>query len=268
MARWLFTQADLRLAISPEMSHAYRQHFDVEFSVLPPILTSVADRIPNHWRPSDGRPRCALVGNIWSAHQFEQLRALVRAAALEVDWFGNANAAWLPVDRGQLDREGIHCRGFLPERALAQRVAEYPFVLVPSGQLDGTEDNEWLTRLSLPSRMVFILGQTYTPMLVLGSPETAAAGYVRRLGVGLSASYDPSEATAAIRQMFDPERRAQMITSARRVADAFVMPDAGEWIWRSLAAGAPEPMALAPVMKREASEDPAAEVPELIAAAT
>lgn len=245
-AHWLFSSAELNLVISPEMAEAYRKEFRSTFAVLPPVLTSSADRVPNRW--SGDTKRCAMVGNVWSARQFEQLRQFVRAAKIEVDWYGNAKVTWLPQDREQIAADGIHCRGFVPEPELAARLAEYAFVLVPSGELDGSEPNEWLTRLSLPSRMVFILGQTFTPMLVLGSPSTAAAGYVRRLGIGLSSSYAPAEAASAIAKMLDPQIRARMVARARQIADAFVLPDAGEWIWRSLAAGAPQPLALTPLL--------------------
>jgi tetratricopeptide (TPR) repeat protein len=256
VARWLFAASDLRLTISPEMREAYEKKFGPGFGVLPPIVTSVAARNPNHWAPGAPAPRCALVGNIWSRGQFEQLRALVKVARLGVDWYGNANVPWLPQDRGQLEADGIRCGGFLPEPELAKRLAAYPFVLVPSGQLDGSEDSESITRLSLPSRMVFIMVQTYTPMLVLGHPATAAAGFVRRLGVGLHSSYAPAEAAGAIGRLLDPAERAPMVENARRAAGAFVMPDAGPWIWKSLAAGEPKPCALTELMDREAAPGP------------
>jgi Flp pilus assembly protein TadD len=245
VARSLFSAADLRLAISPEMSRAYERTFGQPFGVLPPILASTAERVENHWRPAGGAAvHCALVGNIWSPRQFEQLRACVRGSRVRIDWFGNADVPWLPQDRKQLERDGIHCRGFIPESELARRLAGYPFVVVPSGELDGTENNEWLTRLSLPSRMVFIFAQTFTPMLVLGHPDTAAARFVARLDLGRCASYEPAAARAAMRELMTPAVRDGIMASARRAAPAFVMPRAGEWIWQSLAAGRPLPTAL------------------------
>jgi tetratricopeptide (TPR) repeat protein len=262
LSTWTLSRSDLRLVISPEMARAYERHFKLSFAVVPPLLTSTADLVANAWAPGPETPRCALVGNIWTLHQFEQVRQLVRAAGLKVDWFGNAAAPWIPQDHAAFERDGIHCRGFLPERDLARRLADYPFVIVPSGHLAGKEDNEALTRLSLPSRMVFILAQTFTPMLVLGSPATAAAGFVRRLGIGLCASYEPADAAAVIQRMLDPAEREPMVAHARRIAPAFVMPGAGDWIWRSLAAGRLEENALTAAMQLE---EPAA-VPELAAA--
>jgi glycosyltransferase involved in cell wall biosynthesis/SAM-dependent methyltransferase len=177
-----------------------------------------------------------MVGNVWSSGQFQQIRDFARETGWKIDWFGNSKLAHLPQDDAAIEADGLFCRGFIPEDRLAVELARYPFVLLPSGRLDGTEDNEWLTRLSIPSRMVFIFAQTYTPTLVLGSPDTAAARLVERLGVGLCAPDNRAAITHA-RQLATPNERAKFIVNARRVAPAFVMPDAGEWLWRSLAEG-------------------------------
>ncbi|WP_414663078.1 glycosyltransferase family protein [Horticoccus sp. 23ND18S-11] len=237
LAQRVFAAADVRLAISPEMIAEYSAWFRCSFGLLPPVVTTRANEVPNDWTPVRGTVRhCVMVGNIWSAKQFDQLRTFSRAAGLKIDWFGNAKVAWLPQDRQALEADGIFCQGFLPEDRLAQRLANYPFVLLPSGTLDGTEDNEWLTRLSLPSRMVFILTKTLTPMLVLGSAKTAAARFVNQFGLGVSSNYDASEAQAKIEEITAPTQRTRLLANARRVAPCFLMPACGEWIWQSLAA--------------------------------
>lgn len=242
LAERVFAATDLRLTISPEMAAVYGTRFGGSFGLLPPIVTDREDEAPNHWIPAAGSAtKCAMVGNIWSAKQFEQLRRFTRAAGLAVDWFGNAKVAWLPQNHAELERDGIFPRGFLPEAELAPRLSAYPFVVIPSGILDGTEDNEWLTRLSLPSRMVFILTKTLTPMLILGSPDTAAARFVTRLGLGTSSNYDAAEAAAKIRLLTAPMERSRMLDNARAIAPRFIVPDCGEWLWRSLAAARPEP---------------------------
>ncbi|MBC7368197.1 MAG: glycosyltransferase [Undibacterium sp.] len=242
LARELFAASDLRLAISPEMIASYRRHFDVSFGLLPPLVTNRESECPNCWSAAV-RPEthAAMVGNIWSAEQFAQVRAFTRAAGLTVDWFGNANVPWLPQDSAEFQRDGIVCQGFLPEEQLARRLATYPFVVIPSGSLDGTENNEWLTRLSIPSRMVFILTKTLTPMLVLGSPETAAARLVERCGLGVSSNYDVNDAREKIAAITAPENLAQRRENFRRAAECFVIPGCGEWIWRSLAKGEAQP---------------------------
>ncbi|EIQ00310.1 hypothetical protein OpiT1DRAFT_04853 [Opitutaceae bacterium TAV1] len=230
----------LRLVISPEMKAAYEAHFGLPFAVMPPVMTSVETRRENSWRPERIPARYLVAGNIWTPGQLRQLRGLARAGGLLLDWVGGGmDFGWM-APAADLERDGIRRLGFLSEAELIARLAEAPLVIIPGGMLDGNEDSEWLTRLSLPSRMVFILTQTCTPMLVLGSPETCAARFVLGLGIGLCCSYESADVVQTVRRMMDPETRARFVARARAVAGAFVMPDAGEWIWRSLEAGCPQ----------------------------
>lgn len=237
-ARTMFAASALRLVISPEMRAAYEERFGGRFEVMPPLLTSSEGRRVNIWKPkSSERLRAALVGNVWTSQQFEQLRAFVRATGLELDWFGNTNLVWLPKNPADYERDGIFARGFLPEEKLASTLVNYPFVVVPSGKLDGTETNEWLTRLSLPSRMVFILGQSLTPMLVIGHSSTAAAQFVSRFGLGAVVSYETHDLSEVIAKLTAQDSRAELLERLAAAADKFVLPKAGEWIWQSLEAG-------------------------------
>ncbi len=237
-ARQMFEASSLRLVISPEMRAAYEEKFGLGFEIMPPLLTTAAGRQENRWRQKPGGTvHAALVGNVWSAQQFAQLRAFVRSAGLKLDWFGNAKTSWLPTDPKEYESDGIYARGFLPEAELARKLVDYPFVVVPSGQLDGSESNEWLTRLSLPSRMVFIMGQTMTPMLVIGHEATAASRFVSRFGLGSVVAYDAADPRAALRPLLEKESRQRILANIARCADKFVQPDAGAWLWRSLEAG-------------------------------
>ncbi|ACB73748.1 glycosyltransferase [Opitutus terrae] len=235
-AKRLFEASDLRLAISEEMTASYERKFGTTFHFAPPVLTSNADAVVNVWdRSTAPANRAAMLGNVWTFAQFERLRAFTRATGLTIDWFGSGpKAAWLGVDPLALANDGIHCAGFLPERDLIRRIATYPFVVIPSGMLDETEDNESFSRLSLPSRMLFVLTKTCTPMLVLGSPDTAAGRFVLRHGVGLCTSYRPDEAQRAIRRITEPDTRQRFLANARAVAPRYVLPDPEAWLWRSL----------------------------------
>ncbi|MCR6654587.1 MAG: hypothetical protein NVV63_01975 [Opitutus sp.] len=241
IAQQTLAMSSLRLAISAEMRDAYEARFGLSMGVVPPLMDSLALQAPNHWQPTDDAPRGVLVGNIWSEGQLAQLRSLVRASGLPLDWFGNTNLSWYGMTKEQLEQEGIRCCGFIAESELAAKLATYPFVIVPSGMLDGTEKDEWLTRLSLPSRMVFILTQSFTPMLVLGHPDTAAARFVTSLGVGRCSSYHPDEAARAIAELMRADVRTECIQNAKTVTPAFVSPNYGEWVWASLEAGRPLP---------------------------
>jgi hypothetical protein len=226
----LFRRSSLRLVISSEMQMAYTIKYNYDFDVLPPTVSNRAARRVNAWNPKN-RPltHVALVGNIWTLGQFLQLVKFMARSNLTVDWYG-------PIPPYDLTGTGINAKGSVTEQVLADTLVDYPLVLVPSGMLDGTEDNEWLTRLSLPSRLVFLL-QAGIPMLVLGSEKTCASRYVLDLGLGRTMSYHHPHPLQVIGEMCKPAARAQFAKNAAQAGDAFVMPDSGQWIWDSLDRG-------------------------------
>jgi glycosyltransferase involved in cell wall biosynthesis len=241
LARKLFAASDLCLAISPEMAATYEKTFKRPFHFMPPVLSTAEDAVANHWTPGQSPAnRVAMLGNVWTAKRFEQLREFVRRTGWQVDWYGpGPNASWLQVEPKSLAEDGIHCCGFLPEQDLIAALAGYSAVLIPSGMLDETEDNEAFSRLSLPSRMLFVLVKTRTPMLVLGSPKTAAGRFVLEHGIGFCTSFDSDEACAQLGQLADPARREDYAAAAARAAVRYVLPHGGNWIWESLATRKP-----------------------------
>lgn len=243
LARRVFAASELRLVISPEMAAVYGQTFKLPFHFMPPVLTHADDSVSNRWSPAlMPAKRVAMIGNVWTAKRFQQLRAFVRSTGWTVDWFGpGPKAAWLRAEPDVLLQDGICCRGFLPEAELIAALADYPAVVIPSGMLDAEEDNEAFSRLSLPSRMLFVLVKTRTPMLVLGSRETAAGRFVLQHGIGLCTSYDPAEATVRLNTLTDRGARPAYIAAAEKAAGCYVLSQPGEWIWNSLAQRKPQP---------------------------
>ena len=247
----LLAASDLRLAISPEMCAAYRAKFGGEMHLLPPVLTRRAAPVPCYWEPEGGAPpRCAMIGNVWTAQSFQQLRAVLRESGVQVDWYGNgANAAWLPDTPEDWERDNLFCLGMLPEEDLVASLASYPFILVPSGTLEADDDNPAFSRLSLPSRLLFLHATTDTPVLVLGSSETAAGRFVTRLGTGICVTTSPEQFRAAARQVEDASVRDRLRQNIRRWANSLIMENAGQWLWDSLAARRPRPAPFHPVFE-------------------
>ncbi|HZZ57527.1 MAG TPA: glycosyltransferase [Opitutaceae bacterium] len=227
----LFSRSAVRLAISPELQMAYTIKYDFDFDVMPPIVIDREARRINRWTPAV-RPatRIALAGTVWTRNQYEQLLRFVVRSGVTVDWFGKPP----PEDAPQ---EHINYMGWIPDEAtLADMLTGYAMAVIPSGTLDGSEDNEWLTRLSLPSRIVFLL-QTQTPLLVLGHKDTCASRHVLQLGIGRVVPYNHPNPAQVIAEMIKPSARALFLANAAKAADAFVMPSAGRWIWDSTDAG-------------------------------
>lgn len=263
----LLAASKLVLGISPEMCAAYSQKYGRTVHLLPPVLTSATDVVPCYWDPASGEPlRCAMIGNVWTDQGFRQLRELLRTHGLHLDWYGNGPyASWLQGTREEWEKDNIRCMGFLPEEDLVANLAAYPFVIVPSGSLDQDDDNHSFSRMSLPSRLLFLHAHTDTPVLVLGSKDTAAGRFVTRAGTGVCADYESSDLTRAVATLTDPAVRQRMRQVVRRCSKGFILPEAGKWLWDSLATGQPVPapfheifQPLDPTRERWLSQLPAA----------
>ncbi|MFT3829749.1 MAG: hypothetical protein QM691_08605 [Opitutaceae bacterium] len=241
--REVLEASDLRLAISPEMCAAYRAKFGHEVHLLPPLAEPVDGFLPNYWHPEPGEPlTCAMLGNIWTERRFAVLRRLLCESKLKVHWYGNGpKAPWLSGTVEEWEADGIEPMGFLPEEDLVAALGSYPFVLVPSGSLEADDDNPAFSRLSLPSRLVFLHARTSTPVLLLGSPETAAGRFIQRLGSGLCASHTPEDLVRCAASLVDPAERQPFVRRIHEAAPAMSMPSSGRWLWESMEQGEPQP---------------------------
>lgn len=234
----LLAASDLRLAISPEMVEAYTDKYRQPIELLPPVLNQAALLTPCYWQPEPGEMlRVAMVGNVWTNSGFAQLRELARSIPFEIDWYGKgAQASWLSGDPEAWEKDHIHCMGFYPEEDLIASLASYPFILIPSGQLDATDDNQSFSRLSLPSRLIFLHASTDAPVLLLGSPETAAGKFISRLQTGLCAR--PGDFMSQVERLLEPSFRARLQANIRRAAPSLILKKGGRWLWDSLELGA------------------------------
>jgi FkbM family methyltransferase len=241
LMRELLTKSLLRLTISPEMRDAYEKKFFLKFWVLPPLISS--ELLPTQISTLNNEALKSktgiLIGNVWSQLWLDSLRKTIRESSLTLDWFGNNSSQWLQGDRTQLQADGIFDRGFLPdEAAIVQQLQQYPYAVVPSSALN-QDHYEAIGKLSLPSRIPFILATSNTPIIVLGGNETAAAQFVDRFGVGVVCSYQADSFRQAVDYVCAPEQQASMRQKAAHLASSFVVDGIGDWIWQSLELGRP-----------------------------
>ncbi len=240
LMREALEKARLRLAISPEMQHAYQNKYRRKFWLLPPLVSHElirTDAIPSAPR-SDGL-RGALVGNIWSQKWLDLLCEALGPTGVEVDWYCNSSSPWLKFDRGMLRRCGLNACGGLPEEDLAHRLPSYAFFLAPSGTLDDSDSNLWVARLSLPSRIPFALATAHIPVIVTGSPATAAARFVQRFQVGACSEYNAAELRRAIERVTEVESQKAIRENARRIANMFSDEGSATWLWDAVERGEP-----------------------------
>ncbi len=241
----LLLQSSICLAISPEMRDVYQVKYDVPIYFAPPVIPAKLVKVRNLSNPeiseSQGRKKVgAILGNIWSPRWLELLRSITKESGVQLDWYGNTGADWNFNDREQLSADGITERGFLPTEAeVATVIQTYDYVVVPSGTLDFRDDNAATSWLSLPSRIPFILATTQTPIIVLGSPSTAAARFVLRFGIGIVSEYDTIEFQAAVAEISQTVVQDRLRANAAKIADRFVNEQMDEWIWRSMSLGKP-----------------------------
>lgn len=230
----LLRASDLRLGISPQMCLAYERKFGCSVAWLPPVV----EKQRSFSAGPEVAGRAAMIGNVWSARQLDDLRQITRETKWTIDWFGRGpEASWLSVTREDLERDGLQPCGFLADDVLPERLAQYPFAIVPSGRMDDGDDKRSFSSLSLPSRIVFLLTQAGVPLLVLGSERSAAAAFVLETGCGSVADYNADSFQRAAGRLM--EDQAAFREAATRAAEWLVQPDAGEWIWKSLERGVP-----------------------------
>jgi hypothetical protein len=172
-----------------------------------------------------------MIGNVWSERWLALLRGVVHRSGVTVQWYGGAAATC----REELLRDSIVPRERLPGDELVARLRRSWFAVVPTGPLDEPDDRQFLARLSLPSRMIYLMATSHLPILVLGSRQTAAARFVERAGLGIVCEYKREEFQWAVEKITHPEVNLRFRRRACELAPRFTSRGALEWIWESLA---------------------------------
>jgi hypothetical protein len=229
----LFAQSDIRFVISPEMKREYQDVFGVPFFVLPPTVSqTLLNNARRTSRLDNDSKCCALIGNVWSASWLTRLEGLIAKSGWKVNWYGH--------DSGRNgENPSFIKKGFVSEIELAEGLAAMPFVIAPTGTGDNDDDGIHITRLSLPSRIPYLLAVHRVPILVVGSEESCAARFVSRLGVGLHCGYNADEFKKAAQRLCDPDFNVFCRANCAQHAALFGDEGLAQWIWKSASAGTP-----------------------------
>ena len=233
----LIDHSDLVLAISPEMAEAYSRKYNREVLFFPPFITPRAPLIKSRWKfsKSEETGRGVMIGNIWSQKRFTQILNLLGETGVSIDWYGHGGRApWLEGNSVEWAKKGLKYHGWLEEGDLIQKLVEYPFILLPSGEMDESDDKLSFSKLSLPSRLIFLNARVGVPVLVLGHPETAAARFVRRWGTGISSPSRPGPFLEAMSQLHDSKFRDPLLANLENNASRWGHDNPGNAIWEAL----------------------------------
>jgi hypothetical protein len=239
LMREFLERCSLRLITHPELRFAYETKYQLPFHILPAIVPSHLVATEASTAPRVHAGRGALVGSFWDQSWFDRLCLALSGCGRAIDWFGNNKSPWFTFAPTNLAKARITAHGVIPEHHLAKTLQNYPFVLVPVSDDDGTESNHGVGRLSLPGRILFALATSHTPILIVGSSRTCGARFVTHFGVGEVVPYDTRMIAQAMDRITHPETQMRMRQRAARIAPALVDRDVADWLARSIELGTP-----------------------------
>jgi hypothetical protein len=237
----LLSRSALRLAVSEEIRDAYQGKFGLSFTFVPPVIDpALVLRSPASPPPGAlAERRGVMIGNVWGQAWLARLCQAVREAGIELDWYSSAGLGRQVLQADELRAAGIRWRPGPPDPELVSLLRRSAFAILPTGALDRDDDHQAIARMSLPSKLVYTTAAAHLPVLVVGHPDTAAARFVTRTGVGMVVPYLGRALAAAVAEIVRPEVQAALRARAAAVAPAFSAEGVGDWIWRSMSAGRP-----------------------------
>lgn len=234
--------ADVRFVISPEMRNEYQNQFREKFWVLPPLVAGkFLRKAPSKPPENLGAKRSAvIVGNVWDQDWLGLLRKTLKDSSWEATWYtGGDTPAWLNFDVEEMAADGLRWVKETPQHLINDAVEKAPFIIVPYGTMAETGHQLALSKMSMPSRIPFIIATAGAPILVLGHPDTGAAKLVRRFDIGETCPYDGKAFDAAAERLLDPKRQAEIRARAHEIAPTFRSEGSLELIRSAVRTGAP-----------------------------
>lgn len=253
LMREFLTGCSIRFATHPELREAYENKYGLAFHILPAVVPHHLVFGGSQAADSIGRSSNSgvLIGSLWSKQWYDMLSAAACGAGLKLDWYGNTKYPWMNIATGQDKPVGINAHGLIPEVKLVEKMKQAAFVVVPTGTLDTNDDRKDLSMLSLPGRIIFAMATSTTPVIIMGSPKTAAAHFVRRFGIGVTCDYETASLRQAVDHVTDPQVQRQMRERAASIASQFAVDPMHQWLWKSIRLGRPKDRRFEELFPRE-----------------
>lgn len=216
--------SDARFAISPEMRTAYQNTFRQKFLVQPPVVADKLVRLrpSKPYKAANDTIEAVMIGNIWHQNWLAKLWGALRGTPIKVTWFAsNEEHHWLTVPEEAINSGQFVIQSGVGTSDIISAVEQAALAIVPSGTLDETGHQFAIAKLSLPSRMPFLVAATGTPILVLGDENSGAARFVKRFGVGAVSGYDSAQVGKVAADLASRPRQEELRGRAFEVAQTF-----------------------------------------------
>lgn len=236
----LLDVADARFAISPEMRTAYQNEFRRPFFVLPPVVGDGLVR-KSASRPvvPNGRREAVMIGNVWHQSWLDRLCKALVEADVYLRWYSsNQDHHWLTLPADVVRSGRLEVIAKASTQDLIKAVSGAAVAIIPSGTFGETGHQLAITRLSLPSRMPFIVAAAGTPLLVLGEAESGAARFVRRFDLGETVPYEPKAIADAIGRLVDADVQSRIREKSASLGPLFSADGVYRLLSQSALAGA------------------------------
>ncbi|MGI0481776.1 beta-1,6-galactofuranosyltransferase [Geminocystis sp. CENA526] len=233
----LLDKSDLCFGISRNLCQAYEQKYSKKIWFVPPVAPSqfiLKDTIivPPQVQEQHG----VLIGNIWSQAWLDRLRETVRGSGVKIDWYGNPHRGWIKFEETELAQDGIIFRGYVESEAdLVAKLREASFAVIPTAQEISSDERMEIAKLSLPSRIPFLVATAHIPLLVMGNRQTAAANFVTDFQLGIVSNYDCLEFREKIAWLTDAQNQDIIRHQASNLSQFLSSEGMENWIWDSLA---------------------------------
>ncbi len=214
-------RASALFAISPELKQAYQTEFRKPFAILPPLVPKDLIRKKPSSAPTGSD--LIMIGNIWSPSILDLFSKTVQMAGLKVDWHSSNPDLWSQmISIETLKSRGISVLQAGDTKDLAALVVKARAVIVPCDpgtQPDGHEAA--LGKMSIPTRIPFILATAGTPVIVVGREGTAAANFVNRFKIGRTVDYDAKSLKNAVEALGNSCEQMEIRKRAAKLAPSF-----------------------------------------------
>ena len=123
LMKMLLERSAMRFAISEALRSGFEEKYGLPVWIIPPANCRRWFAPSDFPSPNNQPPKGVIIGNVWSPEILEEVRGLIKASGLTVEWFGNAGKPFIQLDAAELAKEGLILHGIVPGRSARTRTS-------------------------------------------------------------------------------------------------------------------------------------------------